>query len=111
MALGFSACLTASSGAFFVDFVDFLLGFSLISTGVMGISLIGGPTPTRMSPAVMDGGAKGPTRKEMESQRRIDLRGSELKCSTARVQMRREKETEMKRVGLWRDGREEEEEG
>lgn len=68
----------------------------------MGISLSGGPTPTRMSPAVMDGGAKGPTRREMESHKRSDFKGSKLKYIKARLKMRREKQREMKMVGLWR---------
>jgi len=55
-----------------------------------------------MSPAVREDGAKGPTRRDNETQMRRECIGSELKWKIERMKKIAESEIEMKRVGLWR---------
>lgn len=63
------------------------------------------PRPTLTSPPVSEIGAKGPMRRERESQKRIDLKGSDWKKKSARAKRMEERVMVMKRsslVGLWR---------
>lgn len=62
------------------------------------------PTPTRMSPAVIESGAKGPRRREREIHRRRELRGSDRVYKMERERKRVEREKERKREGRRREG-------
>ncbi|KAH1251192.1 hypothetical protein GmHk_05G014155 [Glycine max] len=82
---------------------DFLLASSSGSGSGSG-KLTTSPRPTRTSPPVMEGGAKGPTRRESASQKRSDLKGSASRKKRERVRKSEERETVAKRnglVGLW----------
>lgn len=72
---------TGSKSTFFlVGLLDLLFDFfvsgSVSERSSFGGSWMGGPSPTRMSPAVTERGAKGPIRRERASHKKIDPKGS-----------------------------------
>lgn len=79
----FSGSTGSKSTTFLVGRLDLLLVFlasgSESESSSFGGSWMGGPSPTRMSPAVTESGAKGPIRRERESQMRRDPKGSMVK--------------------------------
>ncbi|WVZ26398.1 hypothetical protein V8G54_004942, partial [Vigna mungo] len=87
--------------------LDRRCGGFLASSSVSGSGsgkLTTSPRPTRMSPPVRDGGAKGPMRRESASQNKSDLKGSDSRKKRDRARKSEEREMVTKRnglVGLW----------